>query len=105
MLQYIVPVTYTKFLYMEMRIALKSLNGMQQTVGMRLTIIQHDITVMYVIYFQMYFFNAVISLDYGLPNDLHKIMFVDCKFLKPNYISLIMKCVSFSAHKALPYNS
>ena len=31
--------------------------------------------------------------------------FVDCKFLKPNYISHIMKCVSFSADKALPWNS
>ena len=50
-------------------------------------------------------FNAVISLDYRLPNDLHKMRFVDCKFLKPNYISQIMKCVSFSADKALPCNS
>ena len=31
--------------------------------------------------------------------------FVDCTFLKPNYISHIMKCVSFSADKALPCNS
>ena len=50
-------------------------------------------------------FNAVISLEYGLPIDLHKIMFVDCKFLKPNYISHIIKCVSFSVDKALPCNS
>ena len=50
-------------------------------------------------------FNSVISLDYGLPNDLGKMMFVDCKWLKPNYISHIMKCISFSAHKALPCNS
>ena len=50
-------------------------------------------------------FNAVISLEYGLPIDLHKIMFVDCKFLKQNYISHIIKCVSFSADKALPCNS
>ena len=33
---------------------LKSLNEMQQTANMRLTIIQHDITVIYVTYFQMY---------------------------------------------------
>ena len=46
-------------------------------------------------------FNAVISLDYGLPNDLHKMWFVDCKFLKRNKTSHIMKCVSFSADKAL----
>ena len=50
-------------------------------------------------------FNAVISLDYGLQNDLHEIRFVDCKFLKPNYFSHIMKRVSFSADKALPWNS
>ena len=48
---------------------------------------------------------AVVSLDYGLPNDLHKMRFLDCNFLKPNYISHIMKCVSFSADKALPCNS
>ena len=33
---------------MDMKIALKSLNEMQQTAIMRLTIIQHDITVIYV---------------------------------------------------------
>ena len=38
---------------MDMKIALKLLNEMQQTAGMRLTII-HDITVVYVTYFQMY---------------------------------------------------
>ena len=37
-----------------MTIALKSLNEMQQTTSMFLTIIQHDITVIYVTYFQMY---------------------------------------------------
>ena len=106
LLQYIVSVTYTNFLYMDMTIAFKSLNEMQQTASMRLTIIQHDITVIYVTYFQMYYyFNAVISLDYELPNDLHKMRLVDCKFLKPNYISHIMKCFSFSADKALPCNS
>ena len=47
-------------------------------------------------------FNAVISFDFGLPNDLHEMRFVDCKFLKPNYISHIVKCVGFSADKALP---
>ena len=56
LLQYIVSVTYTKFLYMDMTIALKSLNEMQQTASMRLTIIQHDITVTYVTYFQMYYY-------------------------------------------------
>ena len=41
---------------MDMTIALKSLNEMQQTDIMRLTIIQHDITVIYVTYFQMYMY-------------------------------------------------
>ena len=54
LLQYIVSVTNTKFVYMDMMIALKSLNEMQQTASMRLTFIQHDITVIYVTYFQMY---------------------------------------------------
>ena len=45
-------------------------------------------------------FNEGISLNYGLPNDLSKMRFVDCKFLKPNYISHIRKCFSFSANKA-----
>ena len=53
LLQFIVHVTYTKFLYMDMTIALKSLNEIQQTASMRLIIIQHDMTVKYVIYFQM----------------------------------------------------
>ena len=56
LLQYIISVTYIKFLYMDMTIALKSLNGMQQTASLRLTIIQHDITVIYVTYFQMYYY-------------------------------------------------
>ena len=55
-LQYIVSVTYTKFLYMDMTTALKSLNEMQQTANMRITIIQHDTTVIYVTYFQMYYY-------------------------------------------------
>ena len=50
-------------------------------------------------------FNAVISLNYGLPNDLHEMRFVDWKLLKPNYTSHIIKCVSFLADKALPCNS
>ena len=54
LLQYIVSVTYTKFLYNDVTIALESFNEMQQTASMRLTIIQHDITVIYVTYFQMY---------------------------------------------------
>ena len=41
---------------MGMKMALKSLNEMQQTARMRLTIIQHDITVIYVTYFQMYYY-------------------------------------------------
>ena len=40
---------------MDMTIALKSFNVMQQTASMSLTIIQHDITVIYVTYFQMYY--------------------------------------------------
>ena len=56
LLQYIVSVTYTKFLYMDLTIALKSLNEMQQTASMLLTIIQHDITVIYVTDFQMYYY-------------------------------------------------
>ena len=56
LLQYIVSVTYTKFLYMDMTIAFKSFNEMQQTANMRLTIIQHDITVIYVTYFQRYYY-------------------------------------------------
>ena len=55
LLQYIVSVTYIKFLYMDMTIALKSFNEMQQTASMRLTIIQHDLTVIYVTYFQIYY--------------------------------------------------
>ena len=39
---------------MDMTIALKSLNEMQKTASMRLTILQDDITVIYVTYFQMY---------------------------------------------------
>ena len=56
LLQYIVSLAYTKFLCMDMTIALKSLNEMQQTASMRLTIKQHDITVIYVTYFQMYYY-------------------------------------------------
>ena len=56
LLQYIASLTYTKFLYMDMTISLKSLNEMQQTASMRLTIMQHDITVIYVTYFQMYYY-------------------------------------------------
>ena len=56
LLQYIVSVTCTKFLYMDMTIALQLLNEMQQTARMRLTIIQHDITVTYVTNFQMYYY-------------------------------------------------
>ena len=88
---------------MDMTVALKLLNEMQQTVNMRLTIIPHDITIIRIRYLlsNVLLFNAVISLNYGLPNDLHEMRLVDCNFLKPNYISHIMKCVSFSADKAL----
>ena len=41
---------------MGMTIDLKSLNEMQQTASMRLTILQHDITVINVTYFQMYYY-------------------------------------------------
>ena len=56
LLQYIVSVTYTKFLYMDMTIALKSFNEMQQKASMRLTIIQHDLKLIYVTYFQIYYY-------------------------------------------------
>ena len=96
LLQYIVSVTYTKFLYMDMMIALKSLNEIQQAVSMPLTIMPHAITIIYIyLLSNVLLFNAVMSLDYGLPNDLQEMRFVDCKFLKPSYISHIMKCVSF----------
>ena len=47
-----ISVANTKVLYMDMTISLKSLNKMQQTASMRLTIIQHKITVIYATYFQ-----------------------------------------------------
>ena len=53
LLQYIVSVTYTKFLYMDMTKALKWLNWNAANSQYALTIIQHDITVIYVTYFQM----------------------------------------------------
>ena len=56
LLQYIVSVTYTKFLYMDVTIALKSLNEIQQKVSIPLTILPHDITVVYLTYFQMYYY-------------------------------------------------
>ena len=56
MLQFIVSMTYTKFLYMDMTIALKSFNEMQQKASMRITILQHNITVIYVTYFKMYYY-------------------------------------------------
>ena len=103
---YIVSVTYTKFLYMDMKIVLKSLNEMQQTLSMRYN---HYFTwyYSYIRYLlsNVILFDAVISLDYKLPNHLLKMRFVDCIILKPNYISHIMKWVSFSADKALPCNS
>ena len=48
--------TYTKFLYMDIAKALKSLNEMQQTASMRLTILQPDTKVIYVTYFQIYYY-------------------------------------------------
>ena len=56
LLQYIVSVTYTKFVCIDMAKAFNSLNEMQQIASMRLTILQHDITVIYVTYFQMYYY-------------------------------------------------
>ena len=53
LLQYIVYVSYAKFLYIDMTIALESVNEMQQIVTIRLTIKPHDITVIYVTYCQM----------------------------------------------------
>ena len=41
---------------MDLTIALKSLNNMQQTFSIRLTIFPHDITVIYVTYFQIYYY-------------------------------------------------
>ena len=41
---------------MDMTIALKSLNEMQLQVNILITIIPHDITVIYVTYFQMYYY-------------------------------------------------
>ena len=41
---------------MDMTIALKSLNEMQQTASKRLTIIKHNSTVIYVTYFQLYYY-------------------------------------------------
>ena len=38
-----------------MTITLKSFNEIEQTESMRLTILQHGITVIYVTYFQMYY--------------------------------------------------
>ena len=104
LLQHIVSVTYTEFLYMDMTIALKSLNEMQQTVSIRLTITTWYYSYIRYLLSNVLLFNAVISLHYGLPNDLHEMRFIDCNFLKPNHISHIIKCVSFSADKALPCN-
>ena len=72
----IVSVTYTKFLYIDMTIALKSFNEMQQTASLRLSIILHDITVICYLLSNLLLFNAVISLDYGLPNGLHEMKFL-----------------------------
>ena len=41
---------------MGMTISLKSLNERQQTARMRLTIIKHDIAVIYGTHFQMYYY-------------------------------------------------
>ena len=50
-------------------------------------------------------FNAVLSLDNGLPKNLQDMGFVGCDFLKPHNISHIMKYVSFLAVEALLFNS
>ena len=44
------------FVMFILTIALISLNEMQQTVSIQLTIIPQDITVIYVTYFQMYYY-------------------------------------------------
>ena len=57
LLQNIVSVTYTKVLDMDMKIAYKSIIEMQQTASIRLTTsILHDITAIYVTYFQIYYY-------------------------------------------------
>ena len=56
LLKCIVSVTYTNFIYMDMTIDLMSLNEMQQTVSIFLTIKPHDITPIYVTFFQMYYY-------------------------------------------------
>ena len=45
LLQYIIDMTYTKFICMYMTIALKSFNALQQTASMRLNSISYEITV------------------------------------------------------------
>ena len=55
-LQYIVSVTYTKFLYMDNDDCLKAFDEMQQTACMRLNSIPYAITVVCVTYFQMYYY-------------------------------------------------
>ena len=63
-----------------MMIALQSLNEMQKTASMRLSIIPHGITVIYVTYFQIYLlFNAVVSVDYGLRNEVCRLSFSKTK--------------------------
>ena len=56
LLQYIVSVTYTKVLYIDITIVFKSSDERHQLARIRLTIIPRDITVIYVIYFQMYYY-------------------------------------------------
>ena len=50
---------------------------MQQTASMRLTIIQLEYSYIRYLLSNVLLFNAVISLEYWLTNDLHKMMFVD----------------------------
>ena len=105
LLQYIVSVTYTKFLYIDITIVLKSSDEIQQTASIRLNTIPRDITVIYVTYFQMYYYLMQYSFDYWLPNDLNEMRLVYCNCLKPNHTNHIIKCVSFSADKVLLCNS
>ena len=55
LLKYIVSVTFTKFLYMDMTIALKALNKKQQTASIRYSLSN------------VLIFNAVLSFDNRLP--------------------------------------
>ena len=54
--QYFVSVTYTYFLYIDIKLVLKAFNLMQKTFSMQLNNKLYDITLIYVTYFQMYYY-------------------------------------------------